>query len=180
MKAEDKAYLKEIEQEQNRSWNRSVIAHIRKLGRIEKPSPQFPNLIKNACEEYLNICEEDGVKPSVSGLAFALKTSRAILLQWVNGEVSIESADVIRYYFSMMEVFDDTALKENKTNAVSGIFGMKNNYGYKDSVEHKIVDDRELSNEEIEMKYRQIHEIVGETPKEIEVKEAKVEKKKHK
>ena len=178
MKAEDKAYLKEIEQEQNRAWNRNVIAHIRKLGQIEKPSPMFPTTIEEACEQYLNICEEDGVKPSVSGLAFALKTSRSVLLQWVNGEVSVECADIIRYYFSMIEVFDDTALKENKTNAVSGIFGMKNNFGYKDQVEHKIVDTKEMSDEELERKYRLRHEIVSEQPKEIEIKEAEISKKK--
>lgn len=175
MKAEDKAYLKEIEQEQNRAWNRTTIAHIRKVSKIQKPSPQFPNTIQVACEEYLNICEEDGIKPSASGLAFALKVSRDVLLQWVRGEISIECADVIRYYFSMLEVFDETALKDNKTNAVAGIFMGKQNYGYKDVVEHKIIDDRELSNEEIEMKYRKMHEIVNSEVKEIEVQEAQIE-----
>jgi len=176
MKAEDKAYLKEVEAEQNRSWNRSVLAHIRKVREIKKPSPMFPTTIEEACEKYLNICEEDGVKPSVSGLAFALKVSRAVLLQWVSGEISVECADTIRTYFSMIEVFDDTALKENKTNAVSGIFGMKNNFGYKDQVEHKIVDDKELSNEEIERKYLQQHKILKGEIKEIEVVEAEIEK----
>ena len=176
MKAEDKALLKEVEAEQNRAWNRTTIAHIRKVRKIKKPSPMFPNTIEEACEEYLNICEEDGIKPSVAGLGFALGVSREILLQWVRGEVSVECADVVRYYFSMLEVFDETALKDNKTNAVAGIFLGKNNYNYKDQVEHKIVDDREVSNEEIERRYRQMHEIVNETPKKIEVKEAQIEK----
>ena len=176
MKAEDKAYLQELEEEQKKSWNRTTIAHIRKIRKINKPSPMFPQTIEEACEQYLNICEEDGIKPSVAGLGFALGVSREILLQWVRGEVSVECADVVKYYFSMLEVFDETALKDNKTNAVAGIFLGKNNYGYKDQVEHKIVDDRELSNEEIEMKYRKIHEIVNNEVKEIEVKEAKIEK----
>lgn len=175
MKAEDKALLKEVEVEQNKAWNRTTIAHIRKVRKIPKPSPMFPHTIENACEEYLNICEEDGIKPSVAGLGFALGVSREVLLQWVRGEVSVECADVVKYYFSMLEVFDETALKDNKTNAVAGIFLGKNNYGYKDQVEHKIVDDRELTNEEIEKRYRKMHEIVNGEVKEIEVQEAQVE-----
>ena len=176
MKAEEKEYLKEVEAKQNRDWNRTIIKHLRKLDAIEKPSPLFPHTIEVACEKYLDICEEDGVKPSASGLAFALKTTRDMLLQWVRGEISIECADTIRRYFAMLEVFDETALKDNKTNAVAGIFMGKQNYGYKDIVEHKIVDDREISNEEIENRYRKLHEIVNETPKEIEVKEVEISK----
>ena len=174
MKAEDKAYLKEIEAEQNREWNRQVIAHTKHIRQIKKPSPAFPKTIEEACEKYLDICEEDGVKPSVSGLGFALGVSREVLLQWVRGEVSVECADVVKYYFSLLEVFDESAMKENKTNVVAGVFLAKNNYGYKDQVEHKIVDDREISDEEIEQRYRLKHEIVNE----IEMQPSKVSKKK--
>ena len=138
MKPSEKAFIMELEEEQRKEWNRTTIAHIRKVRQIPKPSPSFPKTIESACEKYLSICEEDGIKPSVAGLGFALGVSREIFLQWVRGEISVECADVIKYYFSMLEVFDETALKDNKTNAVAGIFLGKNNYGYKDQVEHKI------------------------------------------
>lgn len=176
--ADQKKEVMEYEEEQKKEWNRVLIAHTRKVRKINKPSPQFPSTIRKACEEYFDLCEEDGVKPSVAGLSVALGVNREILLQWVRGEVSIESADVIREYFALLEIFDETALKDNRTNAVAGLFNMKNNYNYKDSVEHKIIDDREITNEEIEMRYRQMHEIVNEEVKEIEVQPAKVEKKK--
>lgn len=179
MNADDKKELVEFEEEQKKEWNRVLIAHTRKVRAIPKPSPQFPNTIREACEQYFDLCEEDGVKPSVAGLSVALGTNRITLLSWVRGEISIESSDVIREYFALIEIFDETSIKDNRTNAVAGIFGMKNNYDYKDQVEVKRVDEKEISNEEIERRYRQIHEIVSDDVKEIEVQPAKVEKKKN-
>lgn len=177
--ADDKKELKEYEEELKRDWNRSMIAHIRKVNAIPKPSVQFPNTIKDACETYFDICEEDGVKPSVAGLSVALGTSEDILLQWVRGEISIESADIIKQYFSFLQVFDETALKDNQTNAVGSIFMGKQHYGYKDIVEHKIIDEREKSDDEIMAQYNKRLGIVNDTPiKEIEVVEARVEKSK--
>ncbi len=166
--AEEKKEVKAYEEELKKEWNRGMINHIRKVHAITKPAVQFPNSVRNACEEYFNICEADGVKPSVAGLSVALGTNEEILLQWVRGEISIESADIIKQYFSFLQVFDETALKDNQTNAVGSIFMGKQHYGYKDVVEHKIIDDREISNEEIEMRYRKIHEIVSEQPPQIE------------
>ena len=174
LSAEDKIEVAKYEEELKRDWNRSMIKHIRKVKEIEKPSPQFPNTIEEACEDYFAICERDGVKPSVAGLSVALGVNRDTLLSWVRGEVSIECADVIKEYFSLIEVFEETALKDNRTNPVGGIFMMKNNHGYKDQVEHKIVDDRELTNEEIALRYRQSHDIIENQPiKVIDVKEEK-------
>lgn len=176
---EEKKEIALYEEELKEQWNRSLLQHIKSVRAIKKPSPQFPSTIEKACEEYFDLCEDDGVKPSVAGLSVALGVSRDTLLSWVRGEVSIESADVIKTYFSLIEIFDETALKDNRTNAVSGIFMMKNNHGYKDQVEHKIVDDREISNEEIEMRYRQMHNIIEaevvekETPKVIEAPKEK-------
>ena len=172
--ADDKKEIKAYEEELKREWNRSMIMHIRRVHNIPKPSVQFPDTIRRACEQYFDICEEDGVKPSVAGLSVALGVNEDTLLQWVRGEVSIESADVIKQYFSFLQVFDETALKDNQTNAVGSIFMGKQHYGYKDEVVHKIVDNREISNEEIEMRYRQMHEIVSDQePQEIEEKPKK-------
>lgn len=174
--ADDKKELKDYDEQLKKEWNRSMLQHIRKVSRIKKPSVQFPSTIREACEEYFSICEDDGVKPSVAGLSVALGTTEDILLQWVRGEISIESADIIKEYFSYLQVFDETALKDNQTNAVGSIFMGKQHYGYKDVVEHKILDEREKSNEEIEAFYRQRLGIIEQTPKQIDIVEAQVEK----
>lgn len=172
MKAEEKIEIMQEEEMQKKEWNRAVLRHVKKLRQIAKPSIDFPKTIETACEQYLSICEDDGVKPSVSGLALALGVRRETLLKWVNGDINNnESGDIIRYYFSLLEIFDETALKDNKTNAVSGIFIAKNNYGYKDEIEIKKVDEKPLSIEEIEKKYREMHEIIDIDPIAIENKE---------
>lgn len=173
---EDKKELRNYEEELRKEWNRGVIAHIRKVSAIKKPSPHFPDTIEEACKEYFDLCQDDGIKPSVAGLSVALGVNEEILLQWVRGEVSIVSADVIKRYFSFIQVFDETALKDNQTNAVGSIFMGKQHYGYKDVVEHKIVDEREKSNEEIEAIWRKRIATINQNPKEIEIVEAKVEK----
>lgn len=179
MNADEKKEIMQYEEEQKREWNKIILAHIRKIQKITKPSVQFPSTIERACEQYFDLCENDGVKPSVAGLSLALGVSRSTLLTWVRGEVSIESADTIQHYFNLLEVFDETALKDNRTNAVAGIFLGKNNYDYKDQVEVKRIDEREISNEEIELRYRKMHEIVSETPKEIEIQPAETSPHKH-
>lgn len=146
----------------DKQWNVKIVQHIKRLRGLTKPSPMFPNTIREACETYLTICEEDMVKPSISGLSYALGVNRATLLKWVNGEVSVECADVVQEYFNLIEIVDETALKEGKTNAISGIFFAKNNFGYKDQVEHKIVDERDMSDEEILALHEKRMRIVGE------------------
>lgn len=158
--AEDRKEIAEYEEQLRREWNKSLIIHVKKVRAIKKPTPHFPNTIRTACDTYFDLCEEDGVKPSVAGLSVALGVSRDTLLSWVRGEISLESADVVKEYFSLIEIFDETSIKDNRTNAVSGIFMMKNNHGYKDEVVTKVIDEREISNEEIERKYLKMHEII--------------------
>ena len=160
------------EEELKKDWNRKLIDHTKKVKEIEKPSPRFPKTVEKACQEYFDICHKDGVKPSVAGLGVALGINRETLLQWVRGEVSVECADVVREYFNMLEMFEETALKDGKTNAIAGVFGMKNNFGYKDQVEHKIVADDGVDIKAIERKYQQRQEIIDEKPIEIDIQEA--------
>ena len=156
------------DEELKKEWNKSVFKHIRKLKEIAKPNVNDASGIAKACEKYFEICEEDGMKPSISGLASALGTERETLMKWLRGEISIQTADVIMEYFSMIEIFDETALKDNKTNAVAGVFNMKNNYNYKDEVDHRIIEDKKPTNKEIEEKYANKQEIIDAQPVEID------------
>ena len=70
-----------------------------------------------------------------------------------------EARDVIKEYFSMLETYDELALKEGKINAVAGIFLDKNNYGYTDGVKVEIVKEEE-SNEEIANRYKDFSKII--------------------
>lgn len=168
MNKQDKEALMKAQEELQIEWNRRVYAHIRDLKKIAKPNIADPKGVERACQEYFELCEKDGIKPAVSGLASALGTNREVLMKWLRGEISIQTADIIIEYFSMIEIFDETALKDNKTNAVAGLFNMKNNFGYKEEIEHKIIEDKKPTNKEIEEKYSGRQEIIDIQPHEID------------
>ena len=173
MNREDKKALLIENEELNKQWNKSVFKHLKRISSITKPHIDDREGVQIACEKYFNICEEDGMKPSVAGLSTALGTNRDTFMKWLRGEYQIATADVLSSYMSMIEVFDETALKDNKTNAVAGIFNMKNNYNYKDEVEVKQVVDKKPTNKEIEDKYAVRKEIIDVQPHEIEYHEDK-------
>lgn len=157
----------ELEQEAEQErivWTTNMFQHIQHIKEIKKPSTDDPTSIERACKEYFELCEEDGVPPTVAGLARALGTNRSTLMKWLHGEISIRTADVVMEYFSLIEIFDESALKNNKTNAVAGLFNMKNNYDYKDEVEHKIIDERKPTMKEIAEKYGKRAEIIDAQP----------------
>lgn len=166
-KAEKEALMKANEELQ-KEWNKSVFTHIRSIQAIAKPNVNDVKGVERACKDYFTLCEENRMRPSVSGLALALGVNRSILLKWLNGEITIQTADVIMEYFSLIEIFDETALKDNKTNPVAGLFNMKNNFGYKDEVEHHIIEDKKPTNKELEEKYIQRQEIIDAKPVEID------------
>lgn len=183
MKGTDKlAFL--LAEEQNKvEWNKKVYKYLREIDKLQKPNSDDSRGIDEVCKKYFEISENYGIMPSVAGLGRALGVSRSVLLKWANGEITIRTADVVAKYLSYIEIFDETALKDNRTNAVAGLFNMKNNYDYKDEVIEKRVIEEQPSNKEIEQKYMQMHEIVEARPHEIDytqeqvVEPPKVEKK---
>ena len=148
----------------NKDWNRNVYKYIREIKAISKPHIDDAEGVKKACETYMAISEKYEIKPSIAGLALALGASRTTMLKWLNGEVTIKTADIIAEYYSLIEIFDETAMKDNRINPVAGVFNMKNNHGYKDEVEIVHVDDKKPTNQEIAMKYGQRAEIIDAQP----------------
>lgn len=164
MARKTKQELEQEAEEERVAWTSRMFQHIKKVNAIKKPCTDDADSIERACKEYFELCETDGVPPTIAGLSRALSVTRDTLMKWLHGEISIKTADVIMEYFSLIEIFDETALKNNKTNAVAGLFNMKNNYGYKDEVEHKIVDERKPTMKEIAEKYGKRAEIIDAQP----------------
>ena len=151
-------YEKREEQEK---WSANALSHLQKISMIKKPDLKEPSQIITACDTYFSLCKQDNQKPTMSGLAMALGTNRRTLLKWYNGESRIYNREIIQQYFDLLETFDELMLKEGKINPIGALFIMKNNYGYTDKTEIKISDE-DVSNEEIEKRYRELHEIVNE------------------
>lgn len=87
--------------------------------------------------EYFEICEARDMKPSVSGLALAIGTDRRRLWEWVNvpGAKPRAVTDTIKKAYQILNFAIEEYMQNGKINPVSGIFLMKNNFGYQDKSE---------------------------------------------
>lgn len=145
--------------EQEKQFNESALLHLQHISNIQNPNPNVPMAIENACDRYLALCTQDNVKPTISGLALVLGVSRRKLIDWVSGGSKNPNAEIVAKYYNAIEVFDEIAMKEGKTPPIVAIFNAKNNYGYTDETKINVATT-EMSNEEIENRYREMHEIV--------------------
>ena len=94
--------------------------------------------VEDAIIDYLKVCAERNIKPTVEGMATALGTNRVSLWKWENGEIKRpqEVIDVVTYYKSVINALHIQYMEENKINPVSGIFIAKNNFAnYRDQQE---------------------------------------------
>ena len=141
-------------------YTKRVAIHTNHLLEFGKPNLDNPYEVELAITTYFKLCQSDEVKPTVSGLAMALGVSRATLLKYANGTTRIQNREAVVMALQTIEVFDEMLLKEGLMPALAGIFLFKNNYGYTDKTEIVSGVD-EMSDEEIEKRYRDKHEIVG-------------------
>lgn len=98
-----------------------------------------PESVKTRILKYFGICERNNTRPLVSGFATTLGMRRKELLMLVQGAdvfgFTPESAEVVRYYYSQMEIGWDYAMNNGGIDRVCGIFLGKNNFGYADQQE---------------------------------------------
>lgn len=105
-----------------------------------------PASVQQRIEDYFSLCTDCGTRPLVSGFATMLGLRRKELLFVVSGQKKIgfseEAVDVIKYYYSLLEVSWDHAMNNGGIDKVCGIFLGKNNFGYADQQEIVHVDNR--------------------------------------
>jgi len=135
-------------------FNTQVISHIAKVNKIAKPLLDNPNSIKLCINTYMSLCQEDGIRPSVSGLSLAIGVSRMTLLKWANGETRLQNQEIITRALQMIEIFVETSMETGKMNPIPAVFLLKNNHGYRDETTIKVDSGtKELTPEEIKKKY---------------------------
>lgn len=93
--------------------------------------------VKERIEEYFRIMAKNDMKPSVSGMALALGVDRRTLWTWVSGKTGRkpEVLDTIKKAYDILNLMMEDYMQNGKINPVSGIFLMKNNFGYADKQE---------------------------------------------
>lgn len=115
---------------------------------------QFPSLNLRFCTsqeiekrsiEYFNLCNQDNMKPTVAGYSLALGCSRLTLIDYLHGKKSIptDNKEALDKFYGVLNALIEDYMHEGKINPVSGIFMMKNSFGYKDQQEIVAVDNRD-------------------------------------
>mgnify|MGYP001068641392 CR=1 FL=1 len=119
--------------------NRKYITHSLRMWDWETPDMKEPAQVKERIGQYLEICAEDDMKPSVAGMALAFGVHRKTLWAWANGIDSDylppASRDLIKKAYQFLNAQMEDYAQNGKVNPVTAIFLMKNHFGYADKQE---------------------------------------------
>lgn len=94
-----------------------------------------PEELQEKIDEYFKDCEEEGRPLTITGLALAVDTDRARLLDYQN-KIGGDYNTIITKAKLMCQNFADEFLFRGK-NVAGAIFSLKNNYGWVDRKEIK-------------------------------------------
>ena len=94
---------------------------------------------------YFAHCQDDDMKPTVSGLALALGVDRKTIYNWSRGESRVDSHFlIVKKAMDMLETLWEDYMQNGRINPVSGIFLGKNHFGYQDKQEITIKPENPL------------------------------------
>ena len=122
--------------------NTKYILHDMKLSALPAIDVNNPDQMQQRINDYFRICSEDDIKPSVSSLGLAFGISRITLFNWITGKTNTLSnttaINTLKRAYDSINSYYEHMLNNGKINPVSGIFLLKNNYGYQDTTQHII------------------------------------------
>lgn len=117
--------------------NSRYIEHTLAVRSMPKIDYKDPEQVRRRAYDYLALCAQNDMKPTVNGYANSIGVSRQTLLNWKTGEhrEGTHQAVALEFYAMLEELWEDYMLN-GKINPVSGIFLSKNLfYGYSDKQE---------------------------------------------
>lgn len=98
-------------------------------------------------DKYFENCKKEDRPYTMSGLAFALGMSRQSLINYSNKDEFFDTIKMARE--KVEQQLEENALL-NKSNSIFTIFNLKNNFGWRDTVEVKADEDSSKLDELIE------------------------------
>lgn len=140
--------------------NTRYISHSLRLAELKRPDMDNVEEVKARILQYLQICAEDDVRPSVAGLSLAMEVDRRRLWEIREGKMgkNPEVAALLKKAMQILELHINNYMQDGKINPVSGIFLMKNNFGYADKQEVIVTPNAPLGEQKdqavLEAKYR--------------------------
>ena len=161
-------------------------AHELELSAMRKIDRRSANQVRIRTVEYLKMCAEHGMRPTVTGYALSLGTSRVGLQNMMRSKTTPPDVyEAVELGLSMIEDAMLQMMMDTKTSPVAFIFLLKNHFGYSDQTDITIrADARNDAPDEaaLEAKYMTImdveaHEVTdGETSPEARALRADIEK----
>jgi len=133
--------------------------HALRLFNLDKVDMSNEKKVAERVNLYFQICAEDDCKPSVEGLACALDIDRSYLYKLRTGQQgkNAEVGNILKRAVNMLNMMMSDYMMNGKINPVSGIFLMKNHFGYADKQEIEVTPKNPLGESqntaEIEQRY---------------------------
>ena len=139
--------------------NRKYILHSLRLAELPKLNLTSVEEVTQRIKDYFTICADDDMKPSVAGLALAMDIDRRYLWEIREGRKGKNPAvaDTLKKAMKILDLQMVDYMQNGKINPVSGIFLMKNNFGYADKQEVVLTPNNPLGDtkdtQELEEQY---------------------------
>ena len=139
--------------------NRKYILHSLRLADLPKVDMDNVVDVTQRIFDYFTICSEDDMNPSFAGLALAMDIDRRRLWEIREGKMGKNAAvsDTIKKAMKILDLQMVDYMQNGKINPVSGIFLMKNNFGYADKQEVVLTPNNPLGDtkdtKELEERY---------------------------
>ena len=142
---------------ERRSANVRHIDHTMGLAMMKPLKTWDANHIGKRTMEYLDKCKEDGVRVNLTSYALALGTTPDGLNEMMYDKARTqETRNAIQKGVSMIEAIMLEMMSEQRINPVTGIFMLKNHFGYKDQSEISFKGHIETDQKTLSAKYRAV------------------------
>lgn len=107
--------------------------------------------VEHRAMEYINNCIHFNTYPTVTGLCNTLGINRRTFHRWECGLYRAKTHQALAVkYKNLLEELLETRMVEGEMHPISGIFMLKNNFGYSDKFEFEIAPDNHFSQTQIE------------------------------
>lgn len=140
--------------------NARFISHALQISQMPKIDTSNVEQVEARLNEYFQLCAMNDMRPNVPSMALSLGIDRRTLWRWANGEGQGKNSDIrdtIKRAYSLLNILIEEYMQTGKINPVSGIFLMKNNFGYADKQEVVLTPNNPLGDtkdtKELEERY---------------------------
>ena len=134
--------------------NAKYLRHSLRIAKLGKVDINDNEAVTDRVFEYFSICADEDMKPSVAGLALALGKDRRRLWEIREGKLGKNPAvaETLKMAMDILDCQMVDYMQNGKINPVSGIFLMKNNFGYADKQEVVLTPKNPLGEDTTDVK----------------------------